>query len=137
MKRATLYLTVILAIALCPILAQAQPLLKANIPFDFTAGNTTMSSGVYYVERAANHIQLLRNRDTNATVFVTSNSLGNPQNRDLSKNILVFERYGSAYVLTQMWASGVGHEMSLSKSFRELAKAEKQKPAVVDMEVGK
>jgi len=137
MKRATLYLTMILAITLCPMLAQAQALLKANIPFEFTAGNQTMSSGVYYVQNALGHVQLLRNPETNATVFVASNALGNPYKIDSSKNVLVFHRYGSGYVLTQIWASGVGHEVQVSKHFRELAKSEKPKETLVAMEVGK
>jgi hypothetical protein len=137
MKRATLYSTMILAIALCPILAQAQALLKANIPFEFTAGSRTMSSGVYYIENAGNHMQLLRNPETNATAFVASFSVGNPNKIDLTKNVLVFRRYGPGYVLTQIWASGEGHEVPVSKRLRELAKSEKPSETIVAMEVGK
>lgn len=137
MKRATLYLTMILAIALCPILAQAQALLKANIPFEFTAGNKTMSSGVYYVENTLGHMQLLRNPETNATVFVASNALGNPYKIDLSKNVLVFHRYGSEYVLTEIWASGVGHQVRQSNRTSELAKSGKPEKVIVAMVVSK
>ena len=137
MKRATLYLTVILVMALCPILSQAQALLKADIPFEFTAGSKTMGAGVYYVESAANHLQLLRNPETNATVFVGSIPAGNPYKIDLGKNLLVFHRYGTGYVLTQIWASGVGHEVPVAKRFTELAKSEKAKETIVAMEVGR
>ena len=137
MKRATLYLTVILAFALCPILSQAQAMLRANIPFDFSVGSKTMSSGVYYIDRAANQMQLLRNPETNATVFVASNSLGNPYKIDLSKNVLVFHRYGSEYVLTEIWASGVGHQVRQSNRTSELAKSGKPEKVIVAMVVSK
>src|SRR3954466_12237102 len=78
MKRAALYTMVVLALALCPILTQAQTnkLLQANIPFDFTAGNTRMASGVYVIENASSgsHTQLVRNPETKAATFLLSNS---------------------------------------------------------------
>jgi len=137
MKRATLYLTVILVMALCPILSQAQALLKANIPFEFSVGSKTMTGGVYYVENAANQMQLVRNSDTKETAFVASIPAGNPYKIDLTKNILVFHRYGDGYVLTQIWASGVGHEVPVPKRFKELAKSEKPATTIVAMEVGR
>ena len=137
MKRATLYLTVILAFALCPILSQAQAMLRANIPFDFTVGTATMSSGVYDLSNAGNHVQLLRNPDTNRTAFVSSLSIGNPYKIDLSKNVLIFHRYGSEYVLTEIWASGVGEAVRQPKRATELAKSGKPEKVMVAMVVSK
>ena len=137
MKRATLYLTAILAFALCPILSQAQPMLRANIPFDFTAGTATMSSGVYDLSNAGNHVQLLRSPDTKKTAFVSSLSIGNPYKIDLSKNVLVFHRYGSEYVLTEIWASGVGAQVRQPKRANELAKSGKPEKVIVAMVVSK
>ena len=137
MKRATLYLTVILAFALCPILSQAQAMLRANIPFDFTIGTATMSSGVYDLSNAGNHTQLLRNPDTKSAAFVQSISLGNPNTIDLRKNVLVFHRYGSEYVLTEIWASGVGHQVLQPKRTSKLAKSETPEKVIVAMAFSK
>ena len=135
MKRAALYMTVILALALCPILAQAQTLLRADIPFDFTAGNRTMPSGTYVIEDAANHTQLLRCLDSKAAAFVMSNSVTKAR-PDLSKNVLIFKVYGSNYVLDEIWAGGAGHQVRGSKRPAELAKSERPKEAIVAMQVG-
>ncbi len=139
MKRAALYLTVILALALCPILAQAQSnlLLKANIPFDFTAGSTQVPSGEYVISSPADHAQLLRSADNKASAIVMSNAIGNPYTADLSRYVLVFHRFGSEYVLTQIWSGGIGHEVRQSKRVSELAKMEKPSETVVAMQVGK
>jgi hypothetical protein len=140
MKRAALYTMVVLALALCPILTQAQTnkLLQANIPFDFTAGNTRMASGVYVIENASSgsHTQLVRNPETKAATFLLSNSMENPS-ADSSKHVLVFKVYGSEYVLTQIWSGGVGREVIQSNRVSKLAKAEQPKETIVAMQFGK
>lgn len=135
MKRAALYMTVALALALCPVLAQAQTTLKANIPFDFSAGSSIMPSGTYVIEDAGSHTQLLRCLNAKAAAFVMSNSLSNAR-PDLSKNVLIFRVYGSDYVLSEIWASGSGHQVRGSKKNATLAKSDQPKEVIVAMQVG-
>ncbi len=82
-------------------------------------------------------MQLLRNPDTKADTYVSSIGLGNPYKIDLNKNVLVFHRYGSEYVLTEIWASGVGHEVLQPKRISEVAKAGKSEKIIVAMVLSK
>ena len=85
-------------------LAQAQsPLrLRATIPFAFYAGETLMPAGQYQVERAANGVMRIVCQEARKSVLV--NTFGVSQRfREEAHARLVFNKYGEAYLLSEMW----------------------------------
>ena len=81
--------------------AMAQQLgLKANIPFDFSVGNTWMPAGEYSVTSPLEGI--LELRSDNHSAYVASSQNGYATN---SGNRLVFDKYGDQYFLHQVRCS--------------------------------
>lgn len=79
-----------------------QPALKANIPFDFTVGNTRMPAGEYTITTPIREVLLLRTAGHSASVVSSeSNAESN------SGSILVFDRYGSQYFLHEVLCPNV------------------------------
>jgi hypothetical protein len=98
---------------------QAQETLRANIPFDFVAGNTSLPAGEYLVEASGpTHVLLLIGRkDAISSVFINTNAAvsAGPQ----SESKLVFNRYGDRYFLSQVWTAGNSTGRQLMKTARE------------------
>jgi hypothetical protein len=81
--------------------AMAQQLgLKANIPFDFSVGNTWMPAGEYSVTSPLEGILELRSDNHSAYVASSQNSYATD-----SGNKLVFDKYGDQYFLHQVRCS--------------------------------
>jgi hypothetical protein len=98
---------------------QAQETLRANIPFDFVAGNTSLPAGEYLVEASGpTHVLLLIGRkDAISSAFINTNAAvsAGPQ----SESKLVFNRYGDRYFLSQVWTAGNSTGRQLMKTARE------------------
>ena len=72
MKKAATLVALVMAIALCSVGAQAQAMLKANIPFDFTVGKTHLASGTYLISQAGSEVEIFYNENGKAsTMFLT------------------------------------------------------------------
>ncbi len=83
--------------------ANAQvPALKANIPFDFTVGNTWMPAGEYTITAPIQEVLLLRTAGHSASVVSSEN---NAESKSGSK--LVFDRYGNQYFLHEVLCPNV------------------------------
>jgi len=82
--------------------AQAPSKVEVNIPFEFSAGKTTLPAGVYSVKRLSGNNVTLRSRDGKSSVIlnvpVTENS-----NDPNAVERLVFARYGDQFALSQIW----------------------------------
>jgi hypothetical protein len=70
--------------------------LKANIPFDFTVGNTWMPAGEYTISSPVRQVVQIRSADLAKIATVVSFQSYN-ESRSGSK--LVFDRYGDHYFL--------------------------------------
>ena len=112
--------------------AQFGPQLKADIPFEFHAGNAMLPAGPYTLGQEGNirHVLLLRSGEGKAAAFLLTNSADTGQVPDQSK--LVFRKYGDRYFLAQVWASGqrLGWELPVSRSERELAQRAEHREVV-------
>ncbi|HSS96964.1 MAG TPA: hypothetical protein VLK33_08040 [Terriglobales bacterium] len=100
-----------------------QPLLKANVPFDFTVGKKTFPAGEYTVVRLSAEILSLRSDSNSAvTTFVTS-----PTAELVSQNNpkLKFKTVGGEYILTEIWPDGGsnGYELLVTKPLNVIAEA--------------
>src|ERR1700746_4193782 len=107
MKNTLCRITGILALAFLAItqVALAQEPVVANIPFQFTAGQTTLPAGEYRVQkvRDVSSALLIRSMEGRAIIVMTSPALANaPQ----AKSKLIFHRYGNRYFLAQVWSAG-------------------------------
>jgi hypothetical protein len=96
MKRIpTLSLIILAALSAIPAIAQGV-VLKADIPFGFTVGDTYMPAGQYTLSSPNSGIVRVANNDSNAAATV-STIHGNTDPGRGSK--LVFEKYGERYFL--------------------------------------
>ena len=105
--------------------AQTPSRVEVNIPFQFSAGKTTLNAGVYTVKRMSGNLVTLRNVDTKASVIL--NAPVNLSSTDAeSAERLVFNKYGDRYFLAQIWLT--------VDSGRELLREKKaEKPERIDV----
>ncbi len=78
--------------------------IKANIPFDFTVGNTWMPAGEYTISSPLREIVEVRSADLTRTAALVSSPSHN-ESRSGSK--LVFDKYGDQYFLRHVLCSSV------------------------------
>jgi hypothetical protein len=96
MKRIpTLSLIILAALSAIPAIAQGV-VLKADIPFGFTVGDTYMPAGHYTLSSPVSGVVRVSNNESNAASTV-STTHGNTDPGHGSK--LVFEKYGERYFL--------------------------------------
>ena len=102
--------------------AQGSTFLKADVPFDFSAGNSIMPAGRYQVERGpANGTVTIRSDDGKKAVIVMTLLTTSMARHE--QGSLMFHRYGNAYILSEIWTPGNdGRELPTTKRERELAK---------------
>jgi hypothetical protein len=138
MKKAATLVAVVIAIALCSVGAQAQAMLKANIPFDFTVGKTHLASGTYVVSQAGSgsEVEIWYNENGKAATMFLTIPMSNLK-VDVSRNVLEFQRYGDEYILAEVWTGQRGHAVRANQEKIRLAKVEQPKPTLIAMQVVK
>ena len=101
----------------------AQSKATANIPFAFTAQNTTLPAGEYTMSpaSASHELMLIRNTETRKAVMVLAPSGTSEYKGDPNKNVVLFHRIGDRYFLAEVKTDGVRGHVSPSKLERELA----------------
>jgi hypothetical protein len=99
----------------------AQTKATANIPFEFTAQNTTLPAGEYTMSAAStsHDVMLIRNVETRKAILVLAPE-GAPKDPQ-DKNVVVFHRIGDRYFLAEVETDGVRGHVGPSKLERELA----------------
>jgi hypothetical protein len=107
-------------LAITALAAHAQQM-KADIPFDFKAGNIQLSAGEFTIKSVVQGVVMLRATDSGKTATVFTHSAESLKVADASN--LVFHRYGDTYYLAQIWIAGrnIGTELSPSPAEREAA----------------
>ena len=135
MKNArTLMIAVVLlaAVSVCSN-AEDRQLVTANIPFAFTADNANLPAGDYTVSvMAPFNLIKLQSKDGRSVAMIAA--LATPAAGTSGQSKLVFQRYGSHYILDQIWQEGssVHRDLRRGEFARELAhKNELGKPAVI------
>jgi hypothetical protein len=90
-------LLAIASVASCTGAIAQQPALRANIPFDFTVGNTWMPAGEYTITSPTHDVLALKSATHIASVVsIQSGAESN------SGSELVFDRYDDQYFLHQV-----------------------------------
>ncbi len=97
-------LLTISSLATCTAAIAQQPTVKANIPFDFTVGNTWMPAGEYRISSPLREVVEVRSADLTRTAEIASSEshieLG-------SGSKLVFDKYGDQYFLRHVLCPSV------------------------------
>src|SRR5215211_676717 len=106
MKNQTYRLVAILGIflgfAVVSVHAQAPSKVEVNIPFEFSAGKTTLPAGVYSIKRMSGDNVTLRSEDGKSSVILNAPVTDNSTDPNAVER-LVFERYGAQFALSQIW----------------------------------
>ena len=120
MKRITMIVWLFAALGSATV--EAQSVLKANIPFDFQLGKTTMPAGQYRVEMSANHILLLQCPAQKKAARIVTVPATRPT--AAKTGILEFNRYGDTYFFAGSWMpdSTEGEGVVKSPPEKELAR---------------
>ena len=87
----------------------------ANIPFEFTVGETTLPAGDYNVSRLSSG-EAIALRGTESAVRLTSLIT---RTEPAKQSKLVFHRYGNQYFLSEVWTAGYANGRKLVKSKAE------------------
>jgi len=82
--------------------AQAPSKVAVNIPFEFSAGKTTLPPGVYSVKRLSAETVTVRSEDSKSSVILYAPVTHTSSDPNAVER-LVFERYGEHFVLSQIW----------------------------------
>lgn len=81
---------------------QAPSKVKVEIPFEFSAGKTTLHAGVYTIKQMSGELVTLRSEDGKSAVTLNApvtNSSSDPN----AVERLVFSKRGEQYYLAQIW----------------------------------
>ena len=95
-------LGIFLGFAAVSVQAQAPSKVEVNIPFEFSAGKTTLPAGIYTVKRLSGNNVTLRSEDGRSTAILNAPVTNNSTDPNAVER-LVFERYGDQYALSQIW----------------------------------
>lgn len=82
----------------------SRSLAKANVPFDFRAGDITLPAGEYTIDKMNTTGTLMVSGKASHRIFVNSNAAEAPTAS--SSTNLVFHHYGNTYFLYQVWVKG-------------------------------
>ena len=94
--------TVVFGLAVISVQAQAPSKVEVDIPFEFSAGNTTLKPGVYSIKRLSeNHLTLRRTDGKSAVILNAPQTLASNDPQSVER--LVFNKYGEHYSLSQIW----------------------------------
>jgi hypothetical protein len=125
-KSNLLSLAMSLALLMSAAVAQAQTThMKVMVPFEFTAGNVQLPAGEYQVEAMGpwgGPTLSVHNVNSKAGSIVLSNSCRSQ--KPITKDKLVFYRYGHEYFLAEVWNqnSFAGSQIKINPRQAELAK---------------
>ncbi|MEK7753941.1 MAG: hypothetical protein AAB654_18605 [Acidobacteriota bacterium] len=119
----TLSVLTVLGLLAVPLAAQSHKL-KADIPFEFTAGGKVMPAGEYEIGFRADLSGVTQFYATEAheSVVLLGHGVGGGNSQAESR--LTFNKYGNQYFLAAVWAQGLssGFGFQKSRTERELAR---------------
>ena len=106
MKNQTYRLVAILGIflgfAVASVHAQAPSKVEVNIPFEFSAGKTTLQPGVYSIKRMSGNQVIVSREDGKSNVILNAPVTDTSSDPNAVER-LVFEKRGEQYALSQIW----------------------------------
>ena len=106
------------------------PTIKVNVPFRFTIGGTTLSSGQYSMTSLSDRVLVQEASGRNVALLVTGTLEAKAKERN---SRVVFDCYFDECFLSQVWFASqeTGHTLPQSKHQVELAKTSEAKQLVL------
>ena len=106
-------------LAATSVFPQGSQRLTVQVPFGFHVGNSILPAGAYTVDNdPAPNVLRLRSDDFKSSVMIQTNSV--QKLKAPSQGMLVFNKYGDEYFLSQVWKPGINTGSELRKARREL-----------------
>jgi hypothetical protein len=105
------------ALTIVPAHAQSGSRVLANIPFEFSVGNTILKAGNYTIEQLQSGIVALSSEDEKEHQFALT--VPGDSDKQIQESHLVFIRYGSEAFLKKIVLSGDENCRELPESSRE------------------
>ncbi len=124
-RNVCLVLSVIaLAIVIAAPAAQAQSRVAADVPFAFVLNDHAMAAGHYEVVSRSEKVALIRDTQSGVAHFLIKSE--QVESRYGKGAMLVFNRYGNVYFLSQIWdgQSNIGIQLAPTKREKELRLAD-------------
>jgi hypothetical protein len=81
---------------------QAPSKVRVEIPFEFSAGKTTLHAGVYSIKRMSGELVTLRSEDGKSAVTLNAPVTQSSSDPNAVER-LVFSKQGEQYFLSQIW----------------------------------
>ncbi|HEV8428037.1 MAG TPA: hypothetical protein VGQ41_09080 [Pyrinomonadaceae bacterium] len=91
-----------LGLAVANAQGQAASKVTVEIPFEFSAGKTTLHAGVYSIKRMSGDVLSLRSEDGKSAVILNAPVTHNSNDPNAVER-LVFSKQGNQYFLSQIW----------------------------------
>lgn len=117
------------AVVMMAIFVMAQTTIRANIPFEFRVGDTLLPAGTYDFDTQAYRVVRISTTDKDLTVpfspLARSMWMSKPAK-------LVFNHYGSAYFLSEVWEGNSPKGRGIPKSAYEISLARKGPPERIE-----
>jgi hypothetical protein len=111
-------LGIFLGFAVASVHAQAPSKVEVNIPFEFSAGKTTLPAGTYSIKRLSGNNVTLRSEDGKSSVILNAPVTNNSSDPNAVER-LVFARYGDQFALSQIWLTAdTGRQVWTNKEGR-------------------
>jgi|SRR5215216_6489944 len=95
-------LGIFLGFAVASVHAQAPSKVEVNIPFEFSAGKTTLQPGVYTIKRISGNNVTLRSEDGKSSVILNAPVTHSSTDPNAVER-LVFQKHGEQYALSEIW----------------------------------
>jgi hypothetical protein len=114
-------------LTIVPAHAQSASRVLANIPFDFSVGNTTLKAGSYTVEQLQSGLLAFSGNDGKEHQFALTIP-GDSGNQNQEPH-LVFTRYGSEAFLKRVFFAG-------NEDYRELLRSRREKELIKNQASG-
>ena len=95
-------LGIFLGFAVASVHAQAPSKVEVNIPFEFSAGKTTLQPGVYSIKRMSGNNVIVSSEDGKSSVILNAPVTDTSSDPNAVER-LVFEKHGDQYALSQIW----------------------------------
>ena len=91
-----------LGFAMVNVQGQAPSKVRVEIPFEFSAGKTTLHAGVYSIKRMSGDLVTLRSEDGKSKVILRA-PVSETSTDPNAIERLVFSKHGAQYRLSQIW----------------------------------
>jgi len=113
--------------------AQSSQIMRVNVPFDFTVGDTSLPAGMYSVtsDDNAGGVLTFHNQQARKGAIVLSTPC--ESTTAAAHTELVFHRYGNSYFLSDVWESGrsIGQHVGTTRRENEIARNNNSRSQVV------